>query len=119
MLLGGPSATVCLSAKFCVLVLKASLLCYLGGPLAKVSSSAKFGVAVFKVSILNFGGSICHIMYICQVMCTGSQGISSPLPRGSIGISCLSANWYSRHLSSITQGVHLPKYLHLQCFMYW
>ena len=53
---GGPSAKVCSTAKFCVPVFKASLLCYLGGPLAKEGSSAKFGVVVFKASILNSWG---------------------------------------------------------------
>ena len=53
--LGGPSTKVGLSAKFCVLVFKASLLYYPGegGPPAKVGLSAKFGVAVFKASILS------------------------------------------------------------------
>ena len=38
------------------------LFYYLGGLLAKVGSSAKFGVVVFKASILDSGGSICHSM---------------------------------------------------------
>ena len=76
--LGGPSAKVGSSAKFGVVVFKASILYSLGvhqpkyvhlpslvysiqgiysqftgGPLAKVGLSAKFGVAVFKASILD------------------------------------------------------------------
>ena len=48
----------------------------LGGQSAKVGSSAKFGVAVFKVSMLDsLGGSICQSMFVCQVLCTGIQGI--------------------------------------------
>ena len=43
---GGPLARLGLSAKFGVLIFKASLLWYLGGPLAKVGSSAKFCVVV-------------------------------------------------------------------------
>ena len=51
---GGPLAKVGSSAKFGVLVFKASMLYSLGlGPSAKVGSSAKFGVLVFKASILN------------------------------------------------------------------
>ena len=61
-LMGGPSAKVCSSAKFCVLVFKASILDSLGGPLAKVGSSAKFGVAVFKASILDsLGGPLAKV----------------------------------------------------------
>ena len=46
-----------LSAKFGVLIFKASLLWYLGGPLAKVGSSAKFCVVVCKSSLLwSLGG---------------------------------------------------------------
>ena len=41
LLLGIPSANVGSSAKYCVLVFKASLLLY-GGPLAEEGSSAKF-----------------------------------------------------------------------------
>ena len=80
--LGGPSAEVCLSAKFCVPVFKASILNSLGGPLAKVGSSAKFGVVVFKASILDSWGSICQSMFICQVLCTGIQGIYSQFTGG-------------------------------------
>ena len=58
LVLGIPLATLGLSAKFCVVVFKASLLWYLGrGPLAKVGSSANFCVVVFKViSALGTGG---------------------------------------------------------------
>ena len=49
--MGGLSAKVGSSAKFCVLVFKASVLNY-GGPSAKVGLSAKFGIAVFKASLL-------------------------------------------------------------------
>ena len=46
-----------------------------GGPLAKVGSSAKFGVVVFKASILDYPwGFICKSMFICHVFCTGIQG---------------------------------------------
>ena len=48
----------------------------LGGPLAKVCLSAKFGVAVFKASILDsLGVSIGQSRFICQILCTGIQGI--------------------------------------------
>ena len=44
------------SAKFCVVVFKASLLWYWGGPLARVGLSAKFGALVFKASLLWYWG---------------------------------------------------------------
>ena len=96
--LGGPSAKVGSSAKFCVVVCMLSLLWYWGGhqlkkvhlpslvwqysrhpflitqggcPSAKVGLSTKFGVAVFQTSMLD--------------------------------------SW----------GVHLPKYVHLPSFVYW
>ena len=71
------------SAKFGVAVLKASILNSLVGPLAKVGLSAKFGVAVFKASMLDsLGGSICQSMFVCQVLCTGIQGIYALLIEG-------------------------------------
>ena len=98
---GGPSAKVCSSAKFCVLVFKANITCqswnlllsfggyiwhdctirgnfhlFLKNPLAKVGSSAKFGVAVFKASMLDLlGGSISQSRFVCQVWCSSIQGI--------------------------------------------
>ena len=72
----GPSARVGSSANFGVLVFKAFLLYYPGGPLAKVCLSAKFGVVVFNASILD------------------SLGVSRPL-------------------CSITHGVHWAKYVYL------
>ena len=85
----GPSAKVCSSAKFCVLVFKASMLYSLGlGPSAKVCSSAKFGVGVFKASILDsLGGPSAKSSFIHQVWCTG----------------------YSRYLFLIHWWVYLPK----------
>ena len=86
---------------------------HLGGPLAKVGLSAKFGVAVFKASILDSpGGSICQSMFVCQVLCTSIQGIYSWFT-GGVHLPkyvCLPSvvYWYSRHLFSIHQGVHLP-----------
>ena len=46
-----PLAKVGLSAKFGVVVCKASILDSLGGPSAKEGLSAKFGVVVFKASM--------------------------------------------------------------------
>ena len=56
LLLGGPSAKVCLSAKFGAMVFKASILDSLGGPSAKVGSYANFCVLVFKASMLYYLG---------------------------------------------------------------
>ena len=48
--------------------------------------SAKFGVAVFKASMLDsLGGSICQSMFVCQVLCTGIQGICQVLCTGVQG----------------------------------
>ena len=78
---GGPSPKVGSSAKFCVLVFKASLLWYQGGPSAKVGSSAKLCVLVCKASLLWYWWlSICQSRFICQVLCTGIQGISALVP---------------------------------------
>ena len=50
----------------------------LGGPLAKVGSSAKFCVVVFKASLLWYlGCSIGQSRFICQVLCSGMQVISA------------------------------------------
>ena len=53
---GGPLAKVGLSAKFDVVVFKASILDSVGGPLAKVGSSAKSGVLVLKASLFCYLG---------------------------------------------------------------
>ena len=76
---GGPLAKVGLSAKFGVLVFKASILDSLGGPLAKVGSSAKFGVLVFKASILNSlgGGPLAKVGSSAKFGVAGIQGIYS------------------------------------------
>ena len=59
---GGISANVGSSAKFCVLVFKASLLWYQGGPLAKEGSSTKFCVLLFKASLLCYpGGALAKV----------------------------------------------------------
>ena len=54
-----------------------ALVPLVGGPMANVGSSAKFCVLVFKASLLWFGGSISQRRFICQVWCTGIQGISA------------------------------------------
>ena len=57
----------------------------LGGPSAKVGSSAKFGVAILKAFILDsLWGSIRQSMFVCQVLCTGIQGIHPQFTGGSI-----------------------------------
>ena len=51
---------------------------FVGGPSAKVCLSAKFGVVVPKASILNsLGGCISQSRFICQILCTDIQGISA------------------------------------------
>ena len=90
--------------------------------MAKVGSFAKFGVAVFKASILDSvgdGGSIGQSRFICQVLCSGIQGIYALLMGGPSAKKGSSAKyehtskftlasqkvflyWYSRHFCSIT-----------------
>ena len=110
---GGPSAKVGSSAKFGVLVFKASILDSLGGPLAKVGSSAKFGVVVFKASMLySLGGSIGQSRFICQVWCTGIQGIYSQFTGGPLAKVGSSAKFgVAVFKASILDslGVHWPK----------
>ena len=66
-----PLAKVGSSAKFCVVVFKSPLLCYMGDPLTKAGSSAKFCVVLCKSSLLWYWGSIGQIRFVCQVWCTG------------------------------------------------
>ena len=90
-----------------------------GGPSAKVSSSAKFGVAVFKASMLDSlgAGSIGQSRFICQVWCSGIQGIYGQLTRGSIYQSMF--HWlsfvycYSRQISPVRVEI---SYCHLGVF---
>ena len=58
----------------------------LGGPSAQVGSSAMCCVLLFMASLLWYwgGGSIGQSRFICQVLCTGMQGISALVPGGSL-----------------------------------
>ena len=87
--LGGPLAKIGSSAKFGVVVFKASMLYSLGlGPSDKVGLSAKFGVGVFKASILDLlGGSIGQNRFVCQIWCSSIEGIYSQFTGRSIGQS--------------------------------
>ena len=84
-----------LSAKFGVLVFKASLLWYWGGvhrPI--VGLSAKFCVVVFKViSALVHGESIGQSRVICQLLCSGMQVISALVLGGPLARVGLSAKF--------------------------
>ena len=80
---GGPLAKVGSSAKFGVVLFKASILKSVGGPLAKVGSFANFDVLVFKASIPQFpGGSIGQSRFVCPFWCTGIQDIFGLFPWG-------------------------------------
>ena len=62
--------------------------------MAKVGSSAKFGVVVFKTSILDsLGVSIGQSRFICQILCTGIQGIYALLIGGPLAKVCSSAKF--------------------------
>ena len=129
--LGGASAKVCSSAKFGIVIFKASILNSEVGPSAKECFSAKCCVLVFKVSMLYLWGvhlpkCVClpsvvywysrHLCSICgqsiwqsnfvwQVMCTGIQGIYALFMWGVHLPKCVClpsvVYWYSRHLCSI------------------
>ena len=71
---------------------------FMEGPSAKVGSSANFSVLVFKESLLYYlgGGTsakVCSSAKFCVPVCKAS----------------MLYKW----------GVHLPKYVHLPCFVYW
>ena len=69
----------------------------MGGSLAKEGSSAKFGVAVFKASILDYVGD----------------------PLAKVGLSAKFGVAVFQTSMPDSWGVHLPKYVHLPCFVYW
>ena len=87
--LEGPSAKVCSSAKFCVLVLKASLLYYLWHPSAKYVHLQRLLYEYSRqlFSIQDGWGSIGQSRFVCLFRCTGYQCIYTLLPGGSIGQS--------------------------------
>ena len=70
---GGPSDKVCLPSV--VYWHSRHLCCIQGGLLDKVGSSARCCVLAFKASLLYPGGSIGQNRLICQLLCTGIQGI--------------------------------------------
>ena len=84
-----------LSAKFGVLVFKASLLWYLGrGPLTKVGLSAKILCSGIQgISALVHGGSIGQSRVICQLLCSGMQVISALVLGGPLARVGLSAKF--------------------------
>ena len=73
----GPLAKVGLSAKFGVVVFKASILNSKGGPLGKMGSSLNFGVAVIHGSILDSMGGpsakICSSAKFCVLVFKASM----------------------------------------------
>ena len=118
LVLGGPLARVGLSAKFGVLVFKASLLWYWGGRL-NGQSRVIFQVlcsGIQGISALVPGGgvSIGQSRVICQLLFSGMQVISALAPGGSIGHLGLSAKfgvWVFKVslLWLLGRGVHWPK----------
>ena len=73
------------------------------------------------ISAQLLGGSICQSVFICQVLCTGIQGIYAV--SGGVHLpKCVHlpsvVYWYSRHLCCV-RGVHLPKQVHLPSIVYW
>ena len=130
VVLGGPLAKEGSSGKFCVLVFKPSVLWYhWGGPSAKAGLSARFCILVCKASLLclpggfhqpNYvhlpsfvywysrhlhsvtWGSISQSRFICQVLCTGIQGISAVLPGGPSAKAGLSAMFLCTGIQGIS-----------------
>ena len=87
LFVGGLFAKVCLSAKCCVLVCKASML-YLWGSICQSIFNCQMLCTGFKASVLYYlGWSIGQSMFICHILCTGIQVISPLLPEGSIAQS--------------------------------
>ena len=75
------------SANFGVLVIKASLFYYLGGHLPKYVYLPSFVYWYSRQLCSIHGGFFCQRRFVCQVWCSGIQGISALLPRGAIGQS--------------------------------
>ena len=94
----------------------------LRGASAKVGSSAKFCILVCKASLPWYWGSIGQSRFICQVLCTGIQGISALILGGSIGQSrfiCQVLCSGMQVISALVLGGHWPKEVHLPSFVYW
>ena len=89
--------------------------------MAKVGSSAKFCVVVFKASLLWYwGGSIGQRRFICQVLCSGMQVISALVLGGSIGqrrFICQVLCSGIQVISALVLGGHWPKKVHLPSFV--
>ena len=82
----GLLAKVGSSAKFCVVVLKASLLWYLGFHWLKwvCLPSLVYGYSR-HLCFVTREGAIGKSRVICQVLCSGMEVISALVPGGSIG----------------------------------
>ena len=129
--MGGPSAKVCSSAKFCVLVFKASLLDYLGGPSAKVCLSAKFWcTGIQGIYALFIGGPLAkegssdkyeHTskLLLNNFQCNCLQEIHSCLGGQSAKVGSPAKFGVAVFKASILDslGVHQPKYVHLPSFV--
>ena len=120
--MGGPSAKVCSSAKCCVLVFKASMLYLLGVHLPKCVHlpSAVYWYSRHLCSIN--GASICQSRFVCQVWCSGIQGIYSQFMGGPSAKACSSAKCCVLVFKAsmlYLWGVHLPKCVHLPSAVYW
>ena len=97
----------------------------MGGPSAKVGSSAKFCVLICKASLLSYlGGYIGQSRFVCQVLGTGIQGISALLLGGPSARQSAYISSNGKHLklpfrsTGRSWGVHLPKYVCLPSFVY-
>ena len=112
---GAPSAKVCSSAQFCVLVFKASMVYLLGGLLAKEGLSDKYEhtskllLNNFQCNCLqeihsHFGGSIGQSRFICQVWCSGIQGIYSQFTGRSIGQSRFICQFWCTGIYALLMG---------------
>ena len=84
--MGGTSAKVCLSAKCCVVVFKASML-YLWGAICQSVFSCQVLCTGIQGIYALLGGSIGQSRFICQVWCSGIQGIDSQFTGRSISQS--------------------------------
>ena len=91
LLLGDPLAKVGSSAKFGLVVFKASILDSLGGPSVRICSLPSFVYWYSRHLCSINGGSIGQSRFICQVWCTGIQGIyfqfTGEGPSAKVGLS--------------------------------
>ena len=121
---GGPSVKIGSSAKLCVLIFKASLFVFPGESICQSIFICQVWCSGIQGMYSQFrGGSVCQSVFFCQVLCTGIQGIYAQLTLVVLWPKyvCLPSvvYWSSKYLCSICGRSHLPKYVSLPSVVYW